>query len=546
MKTEKYKRLIQKKIIETIEIWSDQQSVEEREIYRFFHNLKGTSGTIGLLEIEKFSEIKEQMFMESSTKAFTRDEWSKHLLPITTMFPAAIESLTEAISANSMESSDLDDNINTENRVLVIDDDVHFVTYVKEVLEKHNYPVSIALNAERGLKLFYEWKPNLILLDIVLPDHSGMYVLNQIVDKAKQEHIPIIMVSGNFSVENQINAYRSGAMDFLAKPFDVELLVALVDNRFVMKQDWQRSIIIDELTGAYNRKHFNKMMKQKIKCFKRSNEIFSLVMLDLDYFKRVNDTYGHLQGDEVLQAFVAIAKDTFRSTDILCRYGGEEFAVILPRTDAIQAAVLMDQFRNLFNEVKFHANNEIFQVTFSSGITEITEANSYTEKLVDEADQALYSAKRAGRNQTIVYSNELNERNYEIPLNFIIVDDDPLIRDIVINSFANWKPVNHLKLQTAEYSSGISFITSDWYKEGEKYIILLDGSMPDLDGLEVLRRLREDYPEKQLLIVMLTARNNTKDIVHALQMGADDYVVKPFNMQELVLRIERLANRMLN
>jgi two-component system cell cycle response regulator len=436
--------------------------------------------------------------------------------------------------------------MSSEKRVLVIDDDVHFVTYVKEVLEKHDYPVSIALNAERGLKLFYEWKPNLILLDIVLPDHSGMYVLNQIVDKAMQEHIPIIMVSGNFSIENQINAYRSGAMDFLAKPFDVDLLVALVDNRFAMKQEWQRSIIIDELTGAYNRKHFNKMMKQKIECFKRSNELFSLVMLDLDYFKHVNDTYGHLQGDDVLQAFVATAKNNMRPTDILCRYGGEEFAIILPKTDAIQAAALIESFREQFNEIKFHANNEIFQVTFSSGITEITEANCHSEKLIGEADQALYSAKRTGRNQSIIYTKELIEREYEIPINFIVVDDDPLIRDIVIHSFSNWKPANHRKVQASEYSSGMTFIESDWYKEGEKYIILLDGSMPDLDGLEVLRQLREKYPEQQMLIVMLTARNNTKDIVHALQMGADDYVVKPFNMQELVLRIERLANRMLN
>jgi two-component system cell cycle response regulator len=100
MKTEKYKQLIQKKIIETIENWSDQQNVEEHELYRFFHNLKGTSGTIGLFEIEKYSENKEQLFMESSKITFTHDEWSEHLLPLTKMFPAETESLDNTSTMN--------------------------------------------------------------------------------------------------------------------------------------------------------------------------------------------------------------------------------------------------------------------------------------------------------------------------------------------------------------------------------------------------------------------------------------------------------------
>lgn len=546
MKTDKYKQLIQQRIIQTIDEWSNFEAVEEQEIHRFFHNLKGTSGTIGLYEIEKFSEAKELMFVESSMKPFLPEQWKEHLLPLTNLFPQIYERLEPLHHSSQNETNDQDENSRNHNRVLVIDDDVDFVTYVKEVLENHDYPVSIALTAERGLKLFYEWKPSLILLDIVLPDQSGMYVLNQIVDKAKQQHIPIIMVSGNVSVENQVNAYRSGAMDFLAKPFDVDLLTALIDNRFKMKEDWERSIIIDELTGAYNRKHFNQMMRQQIEDFKRSNEGFSLAMIDLDYFKHVNDTYGHLKGDEVLQAFVAAAQQSIRTKDILCRYGGEEFAIILPQTNANQAAYWIERLRVKFNDIKFKSNDINFHVTFSSGVTVISQQNSHPATLVEEADQALYCGKRAGRNQTVIYSKDLNDAKNESKLNVIIVDDDPLIRDIIINRFSNWKPSNHTKVKATGYSDGNSFLSSNWYRENEKYIILLDGSMPDLDGLEVLRQLRQNYPEQQLLIVMLTARNNTADIVNALQIGADDYVVKPFHMQELVLRIERLASRIVN
>lgn len=548
MKTEKYKKLIHQRIIQTIEDWTNQDAVAEQDIHRFFHNLKGTSGTIGLAEVEKFSEAKELLFSEKSAKALQLANWSEHVLPLADMFQPAEQRVEESeFDAGSLnQAHSFDENFRTQKRVLVIDDDVEFVTYVKEILEKHDYPVSIALTAERGLKIFYEWKPSLILLDFILPDQSGMYVLQHIVEKAKLEHIPIIMVSGNFSIENQVNAYRSGAMDFLAKPLEVELLTALIENRFAMKKDWDRSIIVDELTGAYNRKHFNRMMRQQMDDFKRSEHKFSLVMLDLDYFKHVNDNHGHLKGDEVLQAFVSTAQDVVQSKGILCRYGGEEFALILPHMDNVQAAGLIEQLRHTFNAIKFPVKDAAFQVTFSSGIAQISENTGHAEKLVDEADQALYCAKRAGRNQTVLYSAEMLERKNEMVLNLIVVDDDPLIRDILINRFFNWKPTNHAKVNALGFADGRSFLSSDWYNESAKYIILLDGSMPDLDGLEVLRRLRECYPEQQLLIIMLTARNNTEDIVHALQIGADDYVVKPFHMQELVLRIERLASRILN
>lgn len=543
MKTDKYKRLIKQRILQTLDTWSSQPAVEEQEIHRFFHNLKGTCGTIGLTEVEKYSNQKELLFSADSHKQCVKEDWEQHLKPLIALIPVEIEpiGLPEAVP------SDIEDLDNNRNRVLVIDDDVDFVAYVKEFLEKQSYPVSIALNAERGLKLFYDWKPGLILLDIVLPDKSGMYVLNQMVEKAKQEHIPIIMISANVSIENQIHAYRSGAMDFLAKPFDVDLLLALIDNRFAMKREWERSIVIDELTGAYNRKHYNGMMQQFIANYNRSNKIFSLVMMDLDYFKHVNDNYGHLKGDEVLQAFVAAIHSLInQDEDILCRYGGEEFALLLPNKDPVKATLLLDQIRERFNAIRFQAGEEHFHVTFSAGVTQISIKNSDTEKLVEEADQALYNGKRSGRNQTIVYTKELSEIRYDSFLNVIIVDDDPLIREIVINRFSHWKPLNNTKVQAYEYSDGMDFISSDWYKEDEKYIIMLDGSMPTLDGLEVLRRIREHYPEQNILIVMLTARNNTNDIVHALQIGADDYVVKPFHMQELVLRIERLASRILS
>ncbi|MDQ8733614.1 Hpt domain-containing protein [Paenibacillus sp. LHD-38] len=138
MKIEKYKKLIHQRIIQTIDEWSTQEAVMEQDIHRVFHNLKGTSGTIGLMEIEKFSEAKERLFSEKSIKAFRREDWSEHLLPLSDMFPhASLQAeWSEAESKGPMHIQSLDENLHNQKRVLVIDDDMEFVTYVKRFWRK--------------------------------------------------------------------------------------------------------------------------------------------------------------------------------------------------------------------------------------------------------------------------------------------------------------------------------------------------------------------------------------------------------------------------
>ncbi|MNC12004.1 Response regulator PleD [compost metagenome] len=286
-------------------------------------------------------------------------------------------------------------------------------------------------------------------------------------------------------------------------------------------------------------------MKQLIGDFKRTNRVFSLALIDLDYFKNVNDTYGHLIGDEVLQGFSELVKNSIRLEDTFCRYGGEEFAVFLPHTDAESAMLVIQRIQERFAATDFFAKNEIFHVTISSGISEVTDAENIADKLIEEADQALYASKHAGRNQTTLYSDHLSTTKKHSVLNVIVVDDDTLIRRIVTSQFAIWEPDNIAEVKVSSYANGLDFLQSDWYAVDEKYIILLDGVMPDLDGVEVLERIRKTYPEVNILVIMLTGRNNQADIVHALQMGADDYVVKPVHMPELLSRIERLAHRFL-
>ncbi|HBS43631.1 MAG TPA: diguanylate cyclase [Paenibacillus sp.] len=542
MTTQKYKDMVEERTKQTLQEWSELSGVNEKDIYRFLHNLKGTAGTVGLQEVEQFANATLPYFMESSLKSWSIEEWGEYLYPLIPLFNQ--DSSDSLGSVKTLDKKGNDDAL-PHNDILLIDDDVELVAYLKESLERQNYYVSIALSAERGLKIFYETKPDLILLDILLPDISGIEVLNQIIGKAKKERIPIIIISGEYSKATQLHAYRLGVMDFLPKPVDIDLFLALIKNRFELKREWQESIIVDELTGAFNRKHFNQVMKQLICDFKRTERVFSLALIDLDYFKKINDTYGHLIGDEVLQSLSELVQGSIRMEDTFCRFGGEEFAVFLPNTDASSALTVINRIQERFITVNFFTKNEVFHVTFSGGISEVTEAENIADKIVEEADQALYASKDAGRNQTTLYTDHLLSTKKHSVLNVIVVDDDALIRKIVTHQIYTWEPEDIAEVNISSFANGLDFLQSDWYTIDEKYIILLDGVMPELDGVEVLERIRKTYPEVNILVIMLTGRNNQADIVHALQMGADDYVVKPVHMPELLSRMERLAHRFL-
>ncbi|MEK4059252.1 MULTISPECIES: GGDEF domain-containing response regulator [Paenibacillus] len=542
MTTRKYKELVEQRTRQTLQKWSEQPDVEEKEIYRFLHNLKGTAGTVGLHLVEEYAGSTLLYFSDESYKNWTEAEWGDYLYPLLGLFDEQL--MNGAIPVPGLQAAMLSDG-KKQYEILLIDDDVELVAFLRESLEKQSYFVSIALSAERGLKIFYETKPDMILLDILLPDQSGIDVLKQIIGKAKKERIPIIIVSGEHSKDVQMYAYSLGVMDYIPKPVDIDLFLVLIKNRFELKLEWQKSIIVDELTGAFNRKYFNQTMKQLISDFRRTERTFSLALMDLDYFKHVNDSYGHLVGDEVLQTFSELVLKSIRVEDTFCRYGGEEFALFMPNTDAASAMLVIERIQQQFSLKEFWAKNERFNVSFSAGITEVTESHLNADKLIDEADQALYASKHAGRNQTTLYDEHLPAGKLESVLNVIIVDDDPLIRRIVTHQFQAWEPESIAKVKVSSYSNGPQFLQTDWYAPEEKFIILLDGIMPELDGVEVLERIRGSYPEVNILVIMLTGRNDQRDIIHALQMGADDYVIKPFHLPELLTRIERLAHRFL-
>lgn len=539
MVTEKYHQMIYNRIHENFQKWDKYDFILEKELYTFLHNLKGTAGSIGLDELTIIASEKLEMLNETSEKNWSKNEWQAYLVPIIEgikFYETNILELGEEIEFNATY------NCYEQDFILIIDDDIVFISYMKNVLEKKGYSVMVAHNGKRGMELIYELQPSIVFLDIMLPDTSGFSILKN-VKKIKKERMFVTVISSNNSKENRLRAFEMGALDFMPKPIDQDILISYVSNRLAYKKELEHAIVIDELTQVYNRKFMESQLQKYINQFNYNKELLSIAILDLDYFKKVNDTYGHLVGDEVLKGFAALVMNFKREEDVICRYGGEEFVILMPQTSDKEAYTLIERLRKSMEHNFFLANGVSFNVTFSSGLVEATPFNLHPKKMLEEADQALYAAKQNGRNQTIIYDSVADIVKKKVKVRIIVIDDVYIIRNLFLKHFENFELSEEYMIEVMAFSDGISFLHSNWYDPNCKYIILLDWMLPNMDGIEVLKKIREKYTSRDVLVSMLTARIGEEYVMRALENGADDYIIKPFHVPEVSERILRLINR---
>ena len=538
---EKYQQMIYKRIYDMFQKWDEIDLITEQEMYNFLHSIKGTAGSIGLKELSDIAGEKLAPLLETSEKQWSKDEWKGYLCPIIEVMGFYQTNYTIRNVANS--SPNVGDYVANREFILVIDDDVIFISYLKSVLEEQGHSVIVAHNGKRGLELIYELRPSIVFLDIMLPDINGFSILQNI-KKINKERMFVAVMSVNDSKENRKRAYDMGAMDFIAKPIDQDILVSYVTNRLKYKKELEHSIIIDELTQVYNRKFMDAQLQKLVQYYTRNNAPFSVVLADIDFFKKINDTYGHLVGDEVLKGFATLVMNAKREQDTFCRYGGEEFVLLMPQTTAEEAYMLMESHRKLIEQQYFTGNDTTFQVTFSAGVVEAMTRNLHAKKLLEQADQALYHAKQTGRNQTVMFERIADGMKKRIKIKIIVIDDVSVVRSLITNYFNNWEPSENFDIEVMEFSDGVSFLQSDWYTENSKHIILLDGIMPKMDGIEVLKKIRENYTSSDVIVSMLTGRKGNEYVLQALEHGADDYIVKPFNIVDVSNRIISLVNRL--
>ncbi len=312
-----------------------------------------------------------------------------------------------------MQQSEQREDERGEALILVVDDNPDNLKIISTRLEVSGYDVARAERGDEAVALVDELRPDLLLLDIMMPDMDGYEVARRVRSKAELAYVPIIFVTARNSTEDKVTGLDAGADDYLTKPINFPELEARVRSMLRIKRlqdqleeknrELEKLSNSDGLTGLFNHRHLYELLDEEFERSRRSDEPVSVVMLDLDRFKQVNDTHGHQAGDRVLKALAGILQETGREIDRIGRYGGEEFLVILPDSDPDAAMTFAERVRGNVEAHDFDiGSNGSLAMTISAGVaTHPHDEPGTPHRLVHYADQALYSAKSSGRNQVV-------------------------------------------------------------------------------------------------------------------------------------------------
>lgn len=285
-------------------------------------------------------------------------------------------------------------------KILIIDDSPDALAVAKARLAHEGHEIICAGGGKEGLEAAGRENPDLILLDVDMPDLNGFDVCRRLKADAALCMVPVVFLSGSGGPEEKVKGLNIGAVDFVTKPFDAFELRARVNAAMRTKQ-MQDLLIkhaeIDPLTGLSNRRALDKRLAQEWSRLLRHGGRLSVIMADIDHFKNVNDRFGHPVGDEVLRQVAGLLAKGCRETDMPVRYGGEEFVVVVPETAAQAAAGFAERLRTGICAGPLEVHGKAIEVTASFGVAD-DQGRQSPEEIIQAADEALYRAKSAGRN----------------------------------------------------------------------------------------------------------------------------------------------------
>ncbi len=359
---------------------------------------------------------------------------------------------------------------------------------------------------------------DILLLDLSLPDAHGLDTVrrarNQLID------LPIVVLTGLDDEDVAVAAVDEGAQDYLVKgKADADALSRAI--RYAMqRQRWvaqlQQLAVVDELTGLHNRRALLMLAEHHISQARRSHQPFTVVFIDLNKMKQINDTLGHHAGDRALIDTANLLRGSFRAADVLARIGGDEFCVLASGPPGGEATFL----ERLFGNVELH-NREAgreFSLSLSVGRAHYDPAHPSTlDELLERADQAMYEEK-----------HRTNQRR-----TLLVVDDDTSLRQVAQVMFDDY--------EVRIAGSGTEAIESALADQPD--LVLLDLGLPDVPGIDVVKRLREEKRTCSTPIIVLTGSVDERSELESLQAGVDDYVTKPFSEETLRARVSRVLAR---
>ena len=296
-----------------------------------------------------------------------------------------------------------------QRKVLAIDDNQTNLVLLNAHLKNMDIEALLADNAETGIQVAIEQQPDLILLDIMMPGIDGHETCRRLKADIRTSSIPIIFVSAKREAEDKVAGLKLGATDYITKPFNKGELQARVGIVLQMTELQERLLLLantDELTGLANRRHFLDILDREILQAKIRGSSLAVMMFDVDHFKNINDNYGHVVGDKILQQLSAVLNNNIYPLDIAARYGGEEFIAIMPSMPANVAESRANKLRLAIDNNNWDVNGKQISITCSVGVAVFRgDDSSDPYDIIKRADEALYAAKERGRNCVVMWES---------------------------------------------------------------------------------------------------------------------------------------------
>lgn len=297
-------------------------------------------------------------------------------------------------------------------KVLVVTNAPTLARQLRTILDAEGHVCLRVGKGGQAIDTLYHDTPDLVMLDVTLARPSAIDIISKLKSAPSTWDIPVILIVSSKSAAKIKKFYELGAYDFISKPFFKGEVVARIRNiGYVCEKmkELEKLLVRDNLTGVYNRKFFMERFVEELAWAVRYQEPLSFIIIDIDHFKNINDTYGHGCGDDVLRQLAKTLASSLRVHDIIARYGGEEFVILLSNTSSDDSVTVAEKIRNTIQESDFYCLNGIAKLTVTVSIG-VASTDGETDVLPDDliliADQALHEAKAAGRNMVISFSNK--------------------------------------------------------------------------------------------------------------------------------------------
>ncbi|WP_162198439.1 GGDEF domain-containing response regulator [Paenibacillus wulumuqiensis] len=367
---DKYQRLFIKQIKDKIKKMTlSGQWTPEPELYRLVHSAKGTSGTIGLDDwYQAASGLMDRLEPESE-QVWSAEQVRELLAPMVYLFLLAEEEPEEGDTAVS--EPEPQPVLAYQGTLLVVDDDMSLLQMLKDQLEQAGYMTLAASDGAKAMEIFYNMKPDCVILDVMLQDKDGFELLQEIQARSEQYLIPVILMSTSADRETRIRAYASGADDFIGKPLDMEEFIVRIRHQVQRRMKLNTLLMSDELTGAYNSSYFAQELVRHLQRLTDSHEPAVLTLFDLDSFRHINERFGYAEGDRLLRYFSDLVRSSLGPQDIWARDRYDRFYLLQPGIGEKEAVSFANQLLDRLEAEEHRVGPDSYRVTFSAGVLEL-------------------------------------------------------------------------------------------------------------------------------------------------------------------------------